>query len=50
MQKLDRSLGSRGARGAYMHRYKLKIGYHSRFFWSEIVSVIQRGALKINCI
>ena len=30
-----------------------KIGYHSRFkqwFWSEIVSVIQRRALKTNCI
>ena len=25
--------------------YKLKIGYHSRFFWSEIVSVKQTGAL-----
>ena len=45
MQKLHNIAGPSEAMGPGGLKYKLKIGYHSQFFWSEIVSVKYRGAL-----
>ena len=48
MKKLHNIAGLSEAGGPGGLKYKLKIGYHSRFFWSEIVSVKHRGALSTH--